>query len=70
MTTARFNFLHGSSCKVEAFLAERIHEFNENATGYNDGESFAATERVAEVHNHPVGHSNIVFSKALGDNGT
>ncbi|OYU42412.1 MAG: GNAT family N-acetyltransferase [Burkholderiales bacterium PBB4] len=122
-----------------------MHEFNENATGYHDGESFAATEkdshgvvvagisgytwggccyitylwvhehrrgtgvgtalvklsedharsrgcsvamvashsfqapafyerlgyqRVAEVRNHPVGHSNIVFSKALGDNGT
>jgi len=145
MTPHRFDFQHGNSSEVEAFLAERIHEFNENATGYKDGESFAATQQdrhgaivagisgytwggccyitylwvhdqmrgagvgtalvklaehqarlrgctvaivashsfqapafyeklgyhgVAEVLHHPVGHSNLVFSKVLGDNGT
>ncbi|MET0794579.1 MAG: GNAT family N-acetyltransferase, partial [Polyangiaceae bacterium] len=29
--------------EIESFLADRIEEFNSKATGYNDGESFAAT---------------------------
>ncbi len=35
-----------SQCnEIEAFLAERIYEFNSNATGLFDGEEFAATIR-------------------------
>jgi len=30
---------------LEAFLAERIYEFNSKATGYFDGESFGAAQR-------------------------
>lgn len=30
---------------LEAFLAERIYEFNSRTTGYFDGESFGATQR-------------------------
>jgi len=32
----------GEAPAVEAFLAERIHEFNAAVTGYHDGESFTA----------------------------
>ena len=32
----------GDSPQLEAFLAERIYEFNAAATGYDDGESFTA----------------------------
>ena len=35
----------GDAPEIEAFLAERIYEFNSNATGYFDGESFSATHR-------------------------
>ena len=35
----------GDVPEIEAFLAERIYEFNSNATGYFDGESFSATQR-------------------------
>jgi GNAT superfamily N-acetyltransferase len=34
----------GDAPDVEAFLAERIYEFNAAATGYRDGESFSATQ--------------------------
>jgi GNAT superfamily N-acetyltransferase len=40
--------LRREDCKeLEAFLAERIYEFNAQATGYFDGESFAAAQRDA-----------------------
>ena len=32
----------GDAPQVEAFLAERIYEYNAAATGYHDGESFTA----------------------------
>ena len=35
----------GEAPEIEAFLAERIYEFNAKATGYFDGESFSGTER-------------------------
>lgn len=35
----------GDDPETEAFLAERIYEFNSKATGYFDGESFNATRR-------------------------
>jgi GNAT superfamily N-acetyltransferase len=35
----------GEAPEIEAFLAERIYEFNANATGYHDGESFSATQQ-------------------------
>jgi ribosomal protein S18 acetylase RimI-like enzyme len=35
----------GEVAEIEAFLAERIYEFNANATGYRDGESFSATQQ-------------------------
>ena len=35
----------GDAPELEAFLAERIYEFNAKATGYFDGECFSATER-------------------------
>lgn len=31
--------------EIDAFLAERIYDFNANATGFVDGEDFAATVR-------------------------
>jgi hypothetical protein len=34
----------GEAEEVQAFLAERIYEFNANATGYFDGESFSGTQ--------------------------
>ena len=38
--------LQRGDCQDEAsFLAERIYEFNSEATGYFDAESFAATQR-------------------------
>ena len=45
MNTGPFDFQHGEGNQVEAFLAERIYEFNAKSTDYNDGESFAATEK-------------------------
>ncbi len=35
----------GADADAEAFLAERIYEFNAKATGYFDGEAFSATRR-------------------------
>jgi ribosomal protein S18 acetylase RimI-like enzyme len=35
----------GVDAATETFLAERIYEFNAQATGYFDGESFSATYR-------------------------
>lgn len=35
----------GDDPRTEAFLAERINEFNANATGYFDAESFSAIRR-------------------------
>ena len=34
----------GEAPDVQAFLAERIYEFNAKATGYFDGESFSGTQ--------------------------
>lgn len=34
----------GEATDVQAFLAERIYEFNAKATGYFDGESFSSTQ--------------------------
>jgi GNAT superfamily N-acetyltransferase len=35
----------GEAPEIEAFLAERIYEFNSKSTGYFDGESFSAIRR-------------------------
>jgi ribosomal protein S18 acetylase RimI-like enzyme len=35
----------GDAPEIEAYLAERIYEFNSKATGYFDGESFSGTQR-------------------------
>ena len=35
----------GDDPELEAFLAQRIYEFNAAATGYDDGETFTATHR-------------------------
>jgi ribosomal protein S18 acetylase RimI-like enzyme len=35
----------GDAPEIEAFLAERIYEFNSNATGYFDGEYFSGMQR-------------------------
>jgi GNAT superfamily N-acetyltransferase len=35
----------GDAPELEAFLAQRIHEFNAQATGYFDGECFSAAQR-------------------------
>jgi ribosomal protein S18 acetylase RimI-like enzyme len=35
----------GEAPEIEAFLAERIYEYNAKATGYFDGKSFSATRR-------------------------
>lgn len=35
----------GEAPEIQAFLAERIYEFNAKATGYFDGESFSSVER-------------------------
>jgi GNAT superfamily N-acetyltransferase len=35
----------GDVQEIETFLADRIYEFNSTATGYFDGESFAAVQR-------------------------
>lgn len=37
--------LAGDAPEVEAFLAERIYEFNSKASGYFDGETFSGTRR-------------------------
>lgn len=45
MNTKRFDFQRDEDNHVEAFLAERIYEFNAKTTGFNDGESFGAVEK-------------------------
>ena len=40
---AAIEFRVGDVAEQEAALAERVHAFNAEATGYHDGESFAAT---------------------------
>jgi ribosomal protein S18 acetylase RimI-like enzyme len=42
--------IQGSSIEVEAFLADKIYEFNSNTTGLFDGEEFAATMRDTNGH--------------------
>jgi GNAT superfamily N-acetyltransferase len=37
--------LAGDAPEIEAFLAQRIYEFNSKTTGYFDGESFSGTQR-------------------------
>lgn len=39
------------AAEIEAFLADRVHEYNAAATGYHDAESFAAVQenRAGEV---------------------
>jgi ribosomal protein S18 acetylase RimI-like enzyme len=45
MTPSPIEFSQSQSDEIEAFLAERIYEFNVNATGFFDGEEFAAAIR-------------------------
>ena len=40
-----FDFHVGECDWADRFLADRIYEFNARATGYSDGESFAAVRR-------------------------
>ena len=35
----------GEAPEIQAFLAERIYEYNSKATGYFDGESFSGTQQ-------------------------
>jgi len=35
----------GEASEIQAFLAARIYEYNSQATGYFDGESFSGTQR-------------------------
>jgi GNAT superfamily N-acetyltransferase len=44
MTRNRVDIRVGEAPDVQAFLAERIYEFNAKVTGYFDGESFSATQ--------------------------
>jgi ribosomal protein S18 acetylase RimI-like enzyme len=41
----KIEFTQDRSHKIEAFLTERIYEFNSNATGFFDGEEYAAAIR-------------------------
>ena len=45
MSLPAIEFRRGNSLEIETFLAERIYELNSKATGYFDGESFAAVQR-------------------------
>jgi ribosomal protein S18 acetylase RimI-like enzyme len=45
MTLSPIALCVGEAPEIEAFLAERIYEFNSKATGRFDGESFSATRR-------------------------
>jgi ribosomal protein S18 acetylase RimI-like enzyme len=45
MTLSPIALRVGEAPEIEAFLAERIYEFNSKATGRFDGESFSATRR-------------------------
>jgi ribosomal protein S18 acetylase RimI-like enzyme len=61
MNLSPIEFTQSQSKQIEAFLAERIYEFNANATGFFDGEEFAAALRdsddriVAAVSGHTWG---------------
>lgn len=45
MTRGRIAIRLGDAPEIEAFLAERIYEFNAKTTGYFDGEFFSAVQR-------------------------
>jgi GNAT superfamily N-acetyltransferase len=45
MTLLPIELRRGDCQELEAFLAERIYEFNAKSTGYFDAESFAAAHR-------------------------
>jgi GNAT superfamily N-acetyltransferase len=45
MTLPPVDLRHGDRQELEAFLAERIYEFNSRVTGYFDGESFGAVQK-------------------------
>ena len=47
----------GDDRDVEAFLADRIYEFNSAATGYHDGESFSAVVGTPEIEAGAYGFS-------------
>src|SRR6267154_6362117 len=61
MKLSPIEFTQSQSNEIEAFLAERIYEFNANATGLFDGEEFAAAIRdsngriIAAVSGHTWG---------------
>ena len=61
MKLSPIEFTESKSNEIEAFLADRIYEFNANATGFLDGEEFAATIRnffgriIAAVSGHTWG---------------
>ena len=45
MTRTAVSLSVGDAPDIQAFLAERIYEFNSKATGYFDGEYFSGTRR-------------------------
>jgi GNAT superfamily N-acetyltransferase len=45
MTLPVIQMQRGDCAEIEAFLGDRIYEFNAKATGYTDGETFAAVQR-------------------------
>jgi GNAT superfamily N-acetyltransferase len=45
MNRSPVSILVGDAPEIQAYLAERIYEFNSKATGYFDGEDFSATQR-------------------------
>jgi GNAT superfamily N-acetyltransferase len=45
MTVPSIDIRRGNSQELEAFLAERLYEFNSKASGHFDGESFSAAHR-------------------------
>lgn len=45
MSPSSITLSAGEAPEIEAFLADRIYEFNAKATGYFDGESFSGTQR-------------------------
>ncbi|MEP6762808.1 MAG: GNAT family N-acetyltransferase [Gemmatimonadaceae bacterium] len=46
--SAKIEVQRGNCEALEHFLADRIYEFNAQATGYFDGESFSATQKDSE----------------------
>jgi ribosomal protein S18 acetylase RimI-like enzyme len=62
MQLSRIEFQGDHFKEIEAYLADKIYEFNADATGYFDGEEFAATVRdasgciIAGVSGHTWGH--------------